>query len=83
MTAPCSDARCLANIPGTPLYLPIRRFKTGHQRVPAPRTRNFYEHGGIDFTGMARAAVLFAQNYGSNAAAGASTINPAVAKNFF
>jgi len=41
--------------------------KTSDQRVClAAEDKHFYEHGGIDFTGMARAAVLYAQNYGSN-----------------
>src|SRR5882757_6938763 len=52
-------------------------------RVHAADDKNFYEHGGIDFSGMARAAVLFAQNYGSNKRPqGASTITQQVAKNF-
>src|ERR1700756_3918343 len=67
------------------LYLPI-------QAVPqlvinaflAAEDKNFYEHGGIDYTGMARAAILYAQNYGSNKRPqGASTITQQVAKNFF
>jgi penicillin-binding protein 1A len=67
------------------LYLPI-------QAVPklvincflAAEDKNFYEHGGLDYTGMARAAILFAQNYGSNRRPqGASTITQQVAKNFF
>src|SRR5215472_11279492 len=66
------------------LYLPI-------QAVPklvincflAAEDKNFYEHGGIDYSGMARAAVLYAQNYGSNKRPqGASTITQQVAKNF-
>src|SRR6201985_1542034 len=66
------------------LYLPI-------QAVPrllinpfrAAEDKNFYEHGGIDYTGMARAAMLYAQNYGSNRRPqGASTITQQVAKNF-
>src|SRR4051794_30718409 len=49
----------------------------------AAEDKNFYEHGGIDFSGMARAAVLYAQNYGSNRRPqGASTITQQVAKNF-
>ncbi|RTL73422.1 MAG: penicillin-binding protein 1A, partial [Bradyrhizobiaceae bacterium] len=49
----------------------------------AAEDKNFYEHGGIDFTGMARAALLYAQNYGSNRRPqGASTITQQVAKNF-
>src|ERR1700694_5946890 len=48
----------------------------------AAEDKNFYEHGGIDFSGMARAAVLYAQNYGSNRRPqGASTITQQVAKN--
>src|SRR5215813_7414528 len=66
------------------LYLPI-------QAVPklvincflAAEDKNFYEHGGIDYSGMARAALLYAQNYGSNRRPqGASTITQQVAKNF-
>src|SRR5437867_5696999 len=49
----------------------------------AAEDKNFYEHGGIDFTGMARAAVIYAQNFGSNRRPqGASTITQQVAKNF-
>lgn len=66
------------------LYLPI-------QAVPKPvinaflaaEDKNFYEHGGIDYTGMARAALLYAQNFGSGRRPqGASTITQQVAKNF-
>src|SRR5258708_1313217 len=49
----------------------------------AAEDKNFYEHGGIDFSGMARAGMLFLQNYGSNKRPqGASTITQQVAKNF-
>ena len=66
------------------LYLPI-------QAVPrlvinafiAAEDKNFYEHGGLDFSGMARAGLSYAQNYGSGRRAqGASTITQQVAKNF-
>src|ERR1700739_4784902 len=66
------------------LYLPI-------QAVPklvincflAAEDKNFYEHGGIDYSGMMRAALLYAQNYGSNRRPqGASTITQQVGKNF-
>ncbi|MBV9533622.1 MAG: transglycosylase domain-containing protein, partial [Bradyrhizobium sp.] len=66
------------------LYLPI-------QAVPklvincflAAEDKNFYEHGGVDYSGMLRAAMLYAQNYGSNRRPqGASTITQQVAKNF-
>lgn len=43
--------------------------------------KRFYEHGGIDFTGIARALVRNLQNYGGRAE-GASTITQQVAKNF-
>src|SRR3979411_97432 len=66
------------------LYLPIQAVpKLVINAFLAAEDKNFYEHGGIDFTGMARAAVLFAQNYGSNRRPqGAATITQQVAKNF-
>jgi penicillin-binding protein 1A len=66
------------------LYLPI-------QAVPrmvinafiAAEDKSFYEHGGLDFSGMARAGLAYIQNYGSGRRAqGASTITQQVAKNF-
>src|SRR3569832_1112555 len=49
----------------------------------AAEDKNFYEHGGLDFTGIARAALSYAQNYGSGRRPqGASTITQQVAKNF-
>jgi len=67
------------------LYLPIQAVpKLVTNAFLAAEDKNFYEHGGIDFTGMARAALLYAQNYGSNRRPqGASTITQQVAKNFF
>src|SRR5216117_588578 len=66
------------------LYLPIQAVpKMVINAFLAAEDKNFYELGGIDFTGMARAAVLYAQNYGSNRRPqGASTITQQVAKNF-
>ncbi|MEH2509154.1 penicillin-binding protein 1A [Nitrobacteraceae bacterium AZCC 1564] len=66
------------------LYLPIQAIpKSVINAFLAAEDKNFYEHGGIDFTGMARAALLYAQNYGSNRRPqGASTITQQVAKNF-
>jgi penicillin-binding protein 1A len=66
------------------LYLPIQAVpKMVINAFLAAEDKNFYEHGGIDFFGMARAAVLYAQNYGSNRRPqGASTITQQVAKNF-
>src|SRR5580700_3523981 len=66
------------------LYLPIQAVpKLVINAFLAAEDKNFYEHGGIDFAGMARAAVLYAQNFGSNRRPqGASTITQQVAKNF-
>src|SRR6202522_3764445 len=66
------------------LYLPIQAVpKLVINSFLAAEDKNFYEHGGIDFSGMARAAVLYAQNLGSNRRPqGASTITQQVAKNF-
>src|SRR6195256_5509240 len=66
------------------LYLPIQVVpKLVINAFLAAEDKNFYEHGGIDFTGMARAAVIYAQNFGSNRRPqGASTITQQVAKNF-
>src|SRR5499427_2710395 len=66
------------------LYLPIQAVpKLVINAFLAAEDKNVYEHGGIDFSGMARAAVVFAQNYGSNRRPqGASTITQQVAKNF-
>ncbi len=66
------------------LYIPI-------QAVPnlvknafmAAEDKNFYEHGGLDFFGIARAAINYVENYGSGRhPQGASTITQQVAKNF-
>ncbi|MCC6890806.1 MAG: penicillin-binding protein 1A [Hyphomicrobiales bacterium] len=66
------------------LYLPI-------QAVPrlvinafiAAEDKNFYDHGGLDFSGIARAGLSYLQNYGSGRRPqGASTITQQVAKNF-
>ncbi|MFN5486733.1 MAG: penicillin-binding protein 1A, partial [Bradyrhizobium sp.] len=66
------------------LYLPIQAVpKLVINAFLAAEDKNFYEHGGIDYQGMARAAILYAQNYGSNRRPqGASTITQQVAKNF-
>src|SRR5262250_3839975 len=66
------------------LYLPIQAVpKQVINAFLAAEDKNFYEHGGIDYSGMARAALLYAQNYGSNRRPqGASTITQQVAKNF-
>ncbi len=66
------------------LYLPIQAMpKLVINAFLAAEDKNFYEHGGVDFSGMARAALLYAQNFGSNRRPqGASTITQQVAKNF-
>src|SRR5664280_1606489 len=66
------------------LYLPIQAVpKLVINAFLAAEDKNFYEHGGIDYMGMARAALLYAQNFGSNRRPqGASTITQQVAKNF-
>jgi penicillin-binding protein 1A len=66
------------------LYIPIQAVPKGviHAFIAA-EDKNFYEHGGIDFFGIARAGVLYVQQYGSGRRPqGASTITQQVAKNF-
>jgi penicillin-binding protein 1A len=66
------------------LYIPIQAVpKLVTNAFLAAEDKNFYEHGGLDFTGIARAIVSYAQNYGSGRRPqGASTITQQVAKNF-
>jgi penicillin-binding protein 1A len=66
------------------LYIPIQAVpKLVINAFLAAEDKNFYEHGGLDFTGIARAAVNYIQNYGSSRRPqGASTITQQVAKNF-
>src|ERR1700749_4645343 len=66
------------------LYLPIQAVpKMVINAFLAAEDKNFYEHGGLDFAGLARAGILYAQNFGSNRRPqGASTITQQVAKNF-
>ena len=65
------------------LYLPIQAVpKLVINAFLAAEDKNFYEHGGIDYPGMARAALLYAQNFGSGRRPqGGSTITQQVAKN--
>jgi penicillin-binding protein 1A len=67
------------------LYLPIQAVpKLVINAFLAAEDKNFYEHGGIDYQGMARAGLLYLKNFGSNRRPqGASTITQQVAKNFF
>src|SRR5262245_25248325 len=71
-------------------YAPERRLYIPIQAIPkqvinafiAAEDKNFYEHGGIDFSGIARAGLLYVQQYGSGRRPqGASTITQQVAKN--
>src|SRR5271166_2906202 len=66
------------------LYIPIQAVpKLVINAFVAAEDKNFYEHGGIDFSGIARAAALYVQQYGSGRRPqGASTITQQVAKNF-
>ena len=66
------------------LYVPIQAVpKQVINGFLAAEDKNFYEHGGLDFTGIARAGVNLIQNFGSGRRPqGASTITQQVAKNF-
>ncbi len=66
------------------LYIPIQAVpKLVINAFLAAEDKNFYEHGGLDFTGIARAGVSYIENFGSNRRPqGASTITQQVAKNF-
>ena len=66
------------------LYIPIQAVpKQVINAFIAAEDKNFYEHGGLDFAGILRAAVIYIQNYGTNRRPqGASTITQQVAKNF-
>src|ERR1700694_4708935 len=66
------------------LYLPIQAIpKLVTNAFIAAEDKNFYQHPGIDIYGIARAGVLYIENYGSNRRPqGASTITPQVGKNF-
>jgi penicillin-binding protein 1A len=66
------------------LYIPIQAVpKSVINAFIAAEDKNFYEHGGLDFAGIVRAAAIYLQNYGTNRRPqGASTITQQVAKNF-
>jgi len=66
------------------LYLPIQAVpKLVTNAFIAAEDKNFYQHPGIDVTGIVRAVMFFAQNYGGGRRPqGASTITQQVAKNF-
>ncbi len=66
------------------LFLPIQAVPSMViQAFLAAEDKNFFQHGGIDVSGIARAVVTNLENYGRNVPAqGASTITQQVAKNF-
>src|SRR5450432_4700919 len=66
------------------LYLPIQVVpKLVINAFISAEDKNFYEHNGLDFNGIARAGWLYLQNIGSSRRPeGASTITQQVAKNF-
>src|SRR5689334_23501610 len=66
------------------LYLPIQAVpKMVINAFISAEDKSFYEHGGLDFQGIARAGILYLQNLGSSRRPqGASTITQQVAKNF-
>ena len=66
------------------LYIPIQAVpKMVINAFLAAEDKNFYDHNGLDFMGIARAGAMYLQNYGSSRRPqGASTITQQVAKNF-
>jgi penicillin-binding protein 1A len=66
------------------LYIPIQAVpKRVINAFLAAEDKNFYEHGGLDFGGILRAAIAYVENYGTGRRPqGASTITQQVAKNF-
>src|SRR6201991_4963348 len=65
------------------LYLPIQAVpKQVINAFIAAEDKNFAEHNGLDFSGIARALTVYVQNYGrGRRPQGASTITQQVAKN--
>lgn len=66
------------------LFLPIQSVPDALKAAfLSAEDKNFYSHGGLDFTGIARAVVVNIENLGSDRRpVGASTITQQVAKNF-
>jgi penicillin-binding protein 1A len=66
------------------LYLPIQAIpKSVINAFIAAEDKSFYDHNGIDISGIARAGLAYLQNYGrGRRPQGASTITQQVAKNF-
>lgn len=66
------------------LYLPIQAIpKSVIESFISAEDKNFYEHGGVDLTSIARAVIANIEQYGTGRRPqGASTITQQVAKNF-
>src|SRR5262245_13717329 len=65
------------------IFVPINVIpKQVIQAFLAAEDRRFYEHGGLDFAGIARALYKNLQHWGKKRPEGASTITQQVAKNF-
>src|SRR6201990_1325020 len=66
------------------LYIPIQAVpKMVINAFTSAEDKNFYEHNGLDFGGIARAGILYVQSMGAGRRPqGASTITQQVAKNF-
>ena len=65
-------------------FVPVSKIPTKlKQAFLSAEDKTFYEHGGIDITGLLRAIFVNVKNMGSNKRlVGASTITQQVAKNF-
>ena len=62
----------------------MRRSADALKKPTYAEDKNFYEHNGLDFSGILRAGRVFLENYGSHRRPqGASTITQQVAKNLF
>jgi penicillin-binding protein 1A len=65
------------------IFVPINVIpKQVIQAFLSAEDKRFYEHGGLDFAGIARALYKNVQNWGKKRPEGASTITQQVAKNF-
>src|SRR5687768_16588489 len=49
------------------LYIPIQAVpRSVINAFISAEDKNFYEHGGLDFAGIARAGIIYIQNYGTS-----------------
>src|ERR1700720_4610362 len=82
---PAADGSLLAEYANQRrLYLPIQAIpKLVTNAFVAAEDKNFYQHPGVDVTGIGRAGMVYIQNYGGGRRPqGASTITQQVAENF-